>query len=192
MRHWIELCSDVNWIDYHGMWARKARDGSWYVLQWTNMIDACGERDAAEIGYEFECQVKRLDIGSLPAKEIDSALQCCGNKISPEGIVTDDGDVVASGLDQVEQCILECCIQYGHGAPLHTETGSKHPLRIRAAARRYAESMMGDGPGLRKALDRPVNAIGSTAEEYGKGDIDSAPDDPKHALMRRLHGLHSG
>lgn len=48
MRGWIELCGDVNWIDYHGMWAKKARDGSWYVIRWTNLIDAMGERDAAE------------------------------------------------------------------------------------------------------------------------------------------------
>lgn len=59
MKNWIELCSDANWEDYHGMWCRQAADGSWWVLRWTNMYDAMGERDCKGDGIpQYECQVR--------------------------------------------------------------------------------------------------------------------------------------
>lgn len=195
MRGWIELCSDVNWIDYHGMWAKNARDGSWYVIQWTNLVDACGERDAKEMGGEFSCEVKRLDLGDVGKKEIDSALQSCGYRIEAGEVVSEGGDVVADGA-HFEACIVECAIQYGLGAPLESFGGSKRPLNIRANARRYAESCIRDSALLAERLARPVNRLGSTAAEYGRGDLDSAlnrgPFDTAKNLMRKLHGKAPG
>jgi hypothetical protein len=187
MRNWIELCSDVNWVDYHGMWARKAKDGSWYVLRWTNLVDAGGEEFADT---PYECDVKRIDLSDV---DPSSALNSCGYEIEGDTIVNEyDGSIVADGK-HVELCLVECCISYGLGAPLESFTGSKYPERIRATARRYAETMMKDRPGLAKRLARPVNAIGSTADEYGRGDIDSAlhrgPFDTAKSIMRKMHGI---
>lgn len=181
MKGWKELYSDVNWIDYHGMWAKKAADGSWYVLKWTNLVDA-GGKEFADTPYE--CDVKRLDLTEIPESELKSALDCCS--LDLEEI-----------MPQYQEAVLvECCISYGLGAPLESFTGSKYPARIRANARRYAEECMRNDALLESRLDRPVNAIGSTAREYGVGDIRSAMyedrpgTDPKIMhILRRMHGM---
>lgn len=205
MKNWIELCSDVNWEDYHGMWARKAPDGSWYVLVWTNLWDAAGESEDLD---KYECQVERIDVHELPGKEVKSALDSCGyrivnTRVSESCVVSqiesDSGDEIANNsvsAQQFELALVECCIQYGLGAPLESFSGSKYPKRIRAEARRYAEECMRDDALLERQLDRPVNRLGSTAREYGLGDIDAAlhrgPFDTAKNIMRKLHGLPPG
>ena len=177
MKNWITLCSDANWADYHGMWMkRSSSDDSVYVLQFTNMWDACGESEDLS---QYTCEVKRIDLSELSDEAIDSALKSCGysltcNKDNQGEIVNDDsGDVVATGKS-LEACLVECCIQYGLGAPLASFDGNKLPANVRANARRFAESCMKDSKLLEEKLNRTVNAIGSTAQEYGVGDIDSA------------------
>jgi hypothetical protein len=197
VKGWTELCSDVNWIDYHGMWTRKARDGSWYVISWTNLLDAGGIEFADT---PYGCEVKRVDLASLPQREIKSALDSYGWKLgahetSPAIIDPHSGDIVAQG-ERVNLALVECCVRYGLGEPLESYQGAKYPARIRAEARRFAESCMKDAALLDARLDRTVNAIGSTAREYGRGDIDAAlhrgPFDASKNLMRKLHGLPSG
>ena len=191
MKNWIELCSDVNWIDYHGMWAKKARDGAWYVLRWTNLVDAGGSEFEDT---PYECEVKRLDLAEVDPTD---ALKSYGWYQSDEGIVNDyDGSIVV-GPDHAEQAIVEACIQYGLGAPLESFTGAKYPTRIRANARRYAEQCMHDAALLEERLARPVNRIGSTAAEYGRGDINSAlfdysrpgTDPTTMRIIRKMHGM---
>lgn len=156
MRGWIELCSDVNWQDYHGMWAKKARDGSWYVLRWTNLLDAGGEEFADT---PYECDVKRVDLNELPAKERASALHCCGNVEVGGEVLTESGHILANGAN-VDLCVLECCIQYGLGEPLESFTGRMRPLNIRAKARRYAENLMRDSAAFgRVRYGRPIDQI---------------------------------
>ena len=188
MKGWKELSSDVNWVDYHGAWARRAPDGSWYVLRWTNLLDAGGREFEAT---PFECEVKRVVLASVLPEEIDSALRSCGWRLENGTVVSECGDTVTDEF--VDLCIVECCIGYGLGEPLETFTGAKHPMRIRAKARRYAERCMKDAALLESRLDRPVNKIGSTAREYGRGDIDSAlhrgPFDMSKQIIRKMHGL---
>jgi hypothetical protein len=173
MRNWTELASDVNWEDYHGMWTRRAKDGSWYVLKWTNLVDAGGDEFADT---PYECSVVRLDLTALTAEQKADALR----------FNSYDG---AEG-ETATLAMVECCVQYGFGAPLETFTGRVRPRNIRAEARRYAEECMRDAAKLAKQMARPVNAIGSTAEEYGLGDINSAlhrgPLDPTKALVRKM------
>jgi hypothetical protein len=195
MRGWIELCGDLNWIDYYGMWARKARDGAWYVLRWTNLFDA-GGKDFVDTPYE--CEVKYLSFADMSVETIASALRSCGYVVSPDGRSIRqeyDGSVVCNG-EYFEACLVECCIGYGLGAPLETFAGKSYPTRIRAEARRYAESCMKDVALREERLSRPVNRIGSTAREYGVGDIDAAlhrgPFDIGKNLVRRLHGMVPG
>jgi hypothetical protein len=95
--------------------------------------------------------------------------------------------------DAEHRCLVEACIQYGLGAPLETFTGKSHPRRIRAKAVRFAYECMKDRTKVNTLLDRPVNAIGSTAREYGQGDVTSAllrgPVDATKSLMRKMHGI---
>lgn len=151
MRGWIELCSDVNWEDYHGMWARKAKDGKWYILQWTNMWDSCGKEEGLD---QYNCDVKMLDLKEIPNNNLDSALKSCGLKLltAPFAVTieNDRGEAVTSDPKRVELIVVECCIQYGFGNLLASFTGSKRPLNIRAKARRFAESTMRDSRSVEK------------------------------------------
>jgi len=181
MKGWTDVGSDVNWVDYHGKWARKAADGSWYVLDWTNMVDACG---AEGEDCPYVCEVKRVDLSDLSAETLKSALDCVG---------LDLDDVKPEHRDCA---LVEACVSYGCAQPLESFSGAKYPERIRANARRYAEQCMKDAALLAERLARPVNRIGSTAAEYGRGDIDAAlsrgPFDTGKNLMRKLHGLPPG
>jgi hypothetical protein len=197
VKGWIDTGSDVNWSDYGGKWARRAPDGSYYVIDFTNMYDACGEEECRRDGQaQYVCEVKRVDlVGGIDGTTLARALECVGWRIVlGEGIVSDQGDLVAP--KQTPQCELACveaCVSYGCAAPLESFSGNKRASWIRAEARRYAETCMRDDALLEERLQRPVNAIGSTAAEYGRGDLDSAlnrgPFDTSKNIIRKLHGL---
>lgn len=194
MKGWTDIGSDVNWSDYSGKWAKRAKDGSWYVVDFTNMWEACGREAKADGCSQFVCEVKRVNLATLPTANVLSALKCCGYRMTADGIVSDQGDLLAAKDTEAHMvAIVEACVSYGFAEPLDSFSGDHYPERIRAQARRSAETLMKDAAALQKRLARPVNTIGSTAEEYGRGDINAAldrgPFDPAKNLMRKLHGL---
>lgn len=141
IKGWIQLCSDMNWQDYHGLWAKKARDGSWYVLRWRNLYYAMGERGCKRDHVpRYECDVKRLDFADIAQEELDWAL--CWLDLRREGtsLVTSQGDLIEP--PHAELATIEACIGWGLGVPLESFTGDGHPLRVRGRARRYAETIM--------------------------------------------------
>jgi hypothetical protein len=154
------MCGDIDWSGVSGIWGKKGPDGAWYVIQFDNLFDAMGERDLKESGLgQYECRVKRIDLAEVPAKELKSAIESCG---------WEDMEAQVGELARVE-----CCIHYGIGAPLWSDIRDNYPTRLRADARRAAEEFIRDSGALDAALDRPVNALGSTARDFGKGDIDA-------------------
>lgn len=181
MKGWIDLGSNVNWSDYGGKWGKRASDGSWYVLDFTNMYDACGEGECKRDGQsQYVCEVKRVDLSQLSSENLQRALDCIGLDL-------DDVDVKHREAAQVE-----ACVSYGCTQPLNSFSSDVYAGRIRADARRYAEKCMRDSDLLAERLARPVNAIGSTAEEYGRGDINAAllrpPFDQGKKIMLKMHG----
>lgn len=188
IKGWTFLTGDRDWSGVDATWCKQAKDGSWFVLRFENMREYdSGAVDRGE-WEEFSCEVKRVDFSDIPQTEIDSALRSCGyirrvDGTSKSAIVNEyDGEYIAEDPNTVKLVLLDCCVSYGLGAPLHTETGNKHPIQVRGRARRVAEEMMRDVAKLEAALDRPVNRIGSTAREYGRGDISSAMD--RHRTAR--------
>ena len=181
MRGWTDIGSDVNWSDYHGRWAKQALDGSWYIIDFDNLVDSCGEREAEEMGAVYTCAVKRVDLSEVSPDAMLSALKCCGQENEP---------------DLCDEAKVECLVSYGCAAPLWDGSSKVHASRLRANARRAAEGYMRDAIKLQTALNRPVNRIGSTAREYGLGDMQSAMDryvdgpglgtDPTMDLMHKL------
>lgn len=146
MRGWIELCSDVNWQDCHGMWAKKAKDGSWYVLRWINLYDATGEKECRRDDIpQYYCEVKRLALSELTKKQKKQACENIGLVFAPQKeeyqIIDKHGELADKFK---EYALVQACISYGFGAALHTETGDKLPRSIRAKARRFAESACKD------------------------------------------------
>lgn len=173
MKGWIDFPSDVNWIDHGGCWGKKARDGSWYVLEWTDMESAVGPDYPAK----WAVQVKRIDLPEVDEKTLASALNYVGS------------DADCSEVEKVWAC--SC---YGAYAPIEDFSGSKHAVRLRAQARRAAEAYMRDAAWLAERLDRPVNAIGSTARDFQRGDslagLRRDPDStPERRLMTKLGAM---
>jgi len=182
MRKWQDIGSDVNWSEYGGKWAKRARDGSWYVVEFTNMWEACGEDDCKRDGQpQYVVEARRIDLSDLDDKTLKSALDCisCNLENVPE--------------KHRELAKVEACASYGCYQPLDSFSGDHYPARVRADARRACEALMRDADALEMALDRPVNRIGSTAREFGRGDIYAAlnrgPFDTGKNIMRKLSGL---
>lgn len=183
---WVDLGSDVNWSDYHGMWGKKCKhDQAWYVLRYTNLLDACGERDCKQMGVRYECSVFRVDLNDVPRDKRRDVLKSFMN------------------WEQLDERAREIYLVYGlvnegFAAPLHEEANWNHPARVRARAKREADAIMNDYDKRESLLDRPVNAIGSTAREFGQGDVlaglrryerdATAPADPSKDLMLKMQG----
>jgi hypothetical protein len=135
------------------------------------MVDACGD-EASDC--PFNCEVQRVDLSDMSKEQIESARKCVGMDLN---------DLPA---DCHELATVEACVQYGAAQPLESFNGAKYPERIRAQARRYAEACRRDAALLADRLDRPVNAIGSTAAEYARGDISSALFRSPHTSAKEL------
>jgi hypothetical protein len=198
MRGWTDIGSDRSWDEYGGKWARRARDGSWYVIDFTNMYDACGEDECKQDGQaQYVCEVSRVDLADLDAEQIVSALRCVGFRQNAGYIYSDQGDEVAcQATDErrYELVLVEACVSYGCKQPLESFSGDVRPSNVRADARRAAEVLMRDASALATRLDRPVNRMGSTAREYARGEIlpalgRLADDDPTKRIMSKMLGM---
>lgn len=96
--------------------------------------------------------------------------------------------------------LATCCLDYGLGAPVDTfsmpDKGSRtipmlYMQAVRAAAS-YMTPYAEESEALRRQLDRTVNRIGSTACEYGAGDVWSAmarDTGPDAAIMRKMYAV---
>ena len=180
--NWIDICSDVNWEDYHGLWGYQVSPGVWYCLRWNNLYDAMGE---AEAPHQYECNVLLVNLNDMDPAELASALESCG-------IDFDDIDPAVHEIVKVDSVV-----GYGTFAPLETFVGDSYPQRIRAQARRYACELMADSDALDERLDRTVNRLGSTAREFMAGDplaglkryqVDGSPDDTAKNIVLKMYG----
>lgn len=206
LRGWQCLSADLNWADYHGMWARPdpRRRGGWFVLHWWNILDAAGERGCAEMGLgKYECAVKYVDLEELH-RRIDphvgggrtlaeEALDYCGFSYAPEGIVSPSGDVVAGASSSLEVAwvVVDAATACGFAAPLAQFFGNTHPHRVRARGKAEALRLSHHPKALEAAFARPVNQIGTSARNYGLGQLmtyDRPRDRRSRVPRERLDG----
>lgn len=173
MRGWRYISGPGWWDGDDAIWIRPALAGGWIVLRFTDLLDA-GGKEFAETPYEAE--IKYVNIAETPMKEIKSALDSCGFKIEGSKIVNPwNGDIIEEFTKLEESIVLiDVMISYGLGAPLFEELG-KNAVRVRAAARREGERLAKEKEELNNLLShRVVNAIGSTAGEFGVGNFQAA------------------
>lgn len=167
MKNWTFLNGDMNWEDYGARWCRQDTNGVWWVLDFANCEEWGGE------GYE--CSVKRVDLdpsrlGCVAPAAIKEALASCGWTLKGEEVISDyDGSAVASG-DTLQLCLLDALIGHGTYAPMGAEVGARAAW-VRAAARRLADELMVDAEKEWLQLARPSNKLGSTALDFGSGDV---------------------
>ena len=180
---WIDLGSDVCWEDHGGMWGFKAPDASWYVIRFENA------EDWSEGEYKYHCDLSRVVLCDLPVDQIKTAMSYCG--------YTWDEILSWDTTEAAECALVYACVSAGSRAPLDQNTSNGNPERLRVWARKEAEDYIRSEARVRRAMSKPVNAVGSTAEEYMQGDLDSwktrylctGEQDPKKDLMLKLTGL---
>jgi hypothetical protein len=197
MRGWTDIGSDASWDEHGGRWAKRAADGSWYVVRFDNMYEACGEDECKRDGQDqYVCEVERVDLSDLGDDTLASALRCCGFTKDIDGFIYDDsGNEIASPKDETRfyLVLVEACVSYGAKQPLDSFSGNVRPSNVRANARRAAEALMRDATALGERLDRPVNAIGATAREYARGEIAAPlarmPEGPTKSILTKMVGM---
>lgn len=150
------------WEEYGGSWGIQdpSNPSIYYAIRFENMIECCGS-DADDMD-TYLAEVRRVDLSDVPSNTLDSALQCCG---------VDFDEYPAESHDWIK---VECLIDYGAAAPMGSYSNPSYPMRARAAARRAIEELIADDDHCSEMLERPVNALGSTAAEFARGDFDSA------------------
>lgn len=168
------LVGDVNWKDYGGKWYKPvAGTTRYHIIEFTNMDEACGRDNDGCPPYVVELSEVDTDNDQL-----EDAMRCCG---------FDDAE-----YQRDSPAAAEALHSYGAKSPLWESGATGNAFKALAAAKRESRALMRDASAYESAMDRPVNAIGSTAREYGSGDIQSAilrgvsEGDPKAELMLRL------
>lgn len=150
-RTWIDIGSDVNWIDYGGRWAKHIGGTRYHVIRFEN----CEEWGDGATGYH--CDLQEVNVTS---DQLADALESCGWKELDSARLMPEMDLVKA----------ECLSSYGAYAPLWSESGTNAYKLIRAA-KRESRLLLSDAKAYQARMDRPVNAIGSTAREYQAGDM---------------------
>lgn len=121
---------------------------------------------------EFCVDLALVDIDEVDTKTIRSAMQCYGCEDQPE-----------------ELYLVEMLHGYGAKAPLFSAQAGG-----RVVARRLGRSEASKLD-IDEAMDRPVNALGSTAREYMNGDFQSAvyrgiqEGGQQARIMSKLYGV---
>lgn len=178
-RTWYDIGSDVNWIDYGGKWARHIEGTRYHVIRFEN----CADWGDGATGYH--CDLSEVDIDS---PQLQSALKCCGYPIEREGKQFFEADRKTPLLPLNA---VEALSSYGAHAPLW-QASSRNAHALLREAKGESKRLQRDAKAYLKAMDRPVNAIGSTAREYAAGDMLSGvlrgveAGDPKAELMLKL------
>ena len=178
---WTFLTGDVGWEKYGGKWCRKAPDGTWWIVRFEN----CDEWGDGAHG--FEADIQRIDLAEVPPTELGSALRSCGWEIEARTgniVCPHSGDVVAEfDTDAWPMVLIDCLSGSGCYSPMGsvtaegelddfdctiTDDGTAH--KTRDSAFTEAEEMMGSPEAIETALNKPVNALGATARDFGRGD----------------------
>lgn len=171
--HFTNIYDDVG-----GKYISKVNHNrEYHVIEWIDMEDACGRDNLGQPCYIVELSAVHLN--EIPAAEVLKALDSCSFTLE---------DVPELG----ELGLVDCIYSYGHRAPLWTGEskpitteknmhGGQPPIAksLLDEAARYSLALRKDASAYAERMNRPVNAIGSSASEYMRGDINAA-------LTRRL------
>ncbi len=151
-RRWVDIGSDGNWIDYGGRWARHVGGTRYHVVRFEN----CEEWGHGATGYH--CDLSEVDVDS---PQLHSALGSCGLSLE------EMADVQAPRREWAK---VEALAGYGAAAPLWQQAGTNANKLLRAA-KRESRMLASDPAALDERLDRPVNAIGTSARDYALGKL---------------------
>lgn len=175
MKGWITLYSDADWENYGGKWAKRGPDGAWYILDFTNMYEAVGERECkANNVPQYSCGVIYLLLDRVADQEKVRALLSGGDTDLVERYDTNNawdyrGQRPRPNIN--ERLLIERLTGYGVGGTLETFNGNIAPKALLRNAKQYAENIMKDEDKLEERLDRQVNRVGNSARDFAEGRI---------------------
>jgi len=154
---WKFLTGDVNWEEYGGKFVLRVAKRRFFIIDVLNWYETVGEDEAT---CEFNVSLDECDVSVLSEKNKEDLLSSCGWE----------------GADRTDPLVwAEMMHSYGMKAPLWGEDGDDIEELMEEAKSAAAELL--DDPSLHaEYLQTPVNAIGSTAMEFMKGDLTSAMD----------------
>lgn len=145
------------YFDNQGLWVRKIDLGKYHFIELIDWFDATGETD----GPGKYCSVlKMVDIFMVDPEAVSSAIASCGDE---------------SSLDMLEgeerhQWVAEALSTYGTFAPLGDWYGNNY-RKVLDQAREKSKRIRENAHEYDAAMNRAVNRIGTTAEEYMRGNI---------------------
>ncbi len=180
---WTDIGSDVNWSEYGGRWARHIAGTRYHVIRFEN----CEEWGDGATGYH--CDLQEVDTSNPRLKDAMRSSDV------PFDALNEYGEPIEAALYRLMQ--VEALSSYGAYAPLWQEAGT-NSHRLLRAAKRESRLLATNDTEYQARMDRPINAIGSTARELATGDVNSAilrgleAGDPKADLMARMGMLRKG
>jgi hypothetical protein len=147
-----EYQGDMDVLGCGGTFLRHVADRRYHAIRFDNMDEACGRDNEGRETYHGSLVEVDLSVANL-----QSAAECHG----------EDAE------DHDDEALAFMVAGYGEYAPLHDEASNNGHKLIRELK---AESRLleDDSDAYEAAMNRPVNALGATAREFQRGDMDSA------------------
>lgn len=149
---WTDIGSDVNWSEYGGRWARHIEGTRYHVIRFEN----CEEWGDGATGYHCDLQEVTID-----NPQLDAAYRCNGLDLEEMNERQEPGR---------EWSKVEALSSYGAHSPLWQEASANSWALLRAA-KRESRLLQLDSGEYEDRMDRPVNAIGTSARNFGLGII---------------------
>ncbi len=167
-----------------GLYFRYVEGRRYHVIEYTCMtVGGETEQELRAQNMLYVVDLKEVDLDVLSEDDFKAALRCAGPGEDKYGSPEIDDDT-----------LVESLVRYGIAAPLFQESGNNLKMLVRAV-KAESRRLEQDQEAYESAMTRPVNALGSTAREFGQGDLHSAiqrglaKGDPKACLMGKLHGI---
>lgn len=149
-----EYQGDCDVLGYGGTFLRHVGERRFHAIRFDNMDEACGSDNEGQPRYH----------GSLVEVDLDTA------------DVQSAADSWCEDASEHEDIALAFMVtSYGEYAPLHDEASNNGNKLIRDL-KRMSREIEGDSDRYETLMSRPVNALGSTAREFQRGDFQSAMD----------------
>lgn len=149
---WTDIGSDGNWPEYGGRWAKHIAGTRYHVIRFEN----CKEWGDGATGYH--CDLHEVDVAN---PQLKSALASSG--MTP-------ADLADLQHPNREWAKVDALSSYGAYAPLWQEAGANSHKLLRTA-KQESRLLATDSDEYEDRMDRPVNAIGTSARNYGLGII---------------------
>lgn len=148
---WIDIGSDVDWQGHGGRWARHIEGTRYHVIRFEN----CEDWGDGATGYHCDLQEVTIDNPQLDAAYRSVDLHA--------------DEVAEHGMPARDLMKVEALSSYGAYSPLWQEASGNSWALIRAA-KRESRLLATDSAEYEDRMDRSVNAIGTSARDYGLGN----------------------